>query len=129
MQKLLTTPSNSKTVVNFWASWCKPCVEELPCFANLANEGNGKVRIILVSLDATSRLSTAQEILKKKGIDFQTYLLTDPNPNAWIDKINPKWGGSIPASAIYDSSGKQVAFVEKSFEKCDELYEWIYSTP
>lgn len=102
-------------VVNFWATWCAPCVKELPYFQKIAKEYSSKnVKVLLVSLDSFKQLdSRVVPFLKQKGIGQEVILLNDPNANAWIDKVDPQWSGALPATLIYNSRYRQ--FYEREF--------------
>ncbi len=108
--------SNDTTyLVNFWASWCTPCVEELPAFEKIGEEyGSEKLKILLVSLDFPGQLeSRLMPFLEKNGIRSQVVLLNDPDANKWIDRVDPSWSGSIPATLIYNMDSRM--FHEGSF--------------
>ena len=126
LEYFLNRNDDTTYVLNFWASWCKPCIEEMPSFESLEqNFKNQKVRIILVSLDFKDR---AKEdlipfIIAQK-IKSEVILLNAPDANAWIDKVNPEWTGSIPATLIYNQ--KQRKFVEGSFDP-EELNNLVKS--
>ena len=94
-------------VVNFWATWCKPCVKEIPDFLRVADEmKNEKVRFIFVSLDFPGQVSSSVvPFLEKHGMtDEKIILLDDPDANSWIDEVDSGWSGAIPATLIYNSS-------------------------
>jgi thiol-disulfide isomerase/thioredoxin len=113
-------------VINFWATWCSPCVEELPHF-EAANEKykNEKLQILLVSLDFRSQLtSKVYPFLAKKNIRSKVLLLDEPDANAYIDKVSPEWSGAIPATLIVNSAKKVHQFHEKKFSK-EELISII----
>lgn len=110
-------------VINFWATWCVPCRKELPEFEKIHSAyKNKKVKVLLVSLDFASKIeSSLIPYIEKNNITANVILLNDPNSNAWIDKVNPGWSGSIPATLIYKK--------EKQFFFEKELtYEDIEST-
>lgn len=109
-------------VINFWATWCSPCVEELPHF-EVINEkfGNEKVKVLLVSLDFKSQLtSKVKPFIEKKEIRSTVLLLDEPDANSYIDKVSPEWSGAIPATLIVNSQKKTRQFYEKKFSY-DEL--------
>ncbi len=103
-------------VINFWATWCKPCVEELPYFEQLTQEYQGqKLKIILVSLDFEKQLETKLlPFIEKHQIQSEVLILLDPNDNVWLEKVDPSWSGAIPVTLIYKN--KERAFFEESFE-------------
>ncbi|MEZ4875095.1 MAG: TlpA disulfide reductase family protein [Flavobacteriaceae bacterium] len=102
-------------VVNFWATWCKPCVKELPAFEKL-NEQYRKqgVKVLLVSLDFPDKLEKGVlPFLEKNQIQSDVVLLDDPDANNWIPKISEQWSGAIPATLVLHD-GKRF-FFEQSF--------------
>ena len=115
LQGLLTRSDDKTYVVNFWATWCKPCVKELPYFEELnAKYDSEQVEVVLVSLDFPSR---AQELLipfvEERGLKSDVLLLDDPKMNTWIPKVDEQWSGAIPATVIFNRNKR--AFYEKSF--------------
>ena len=123
-EHLLKFKNDTTYVVNFWATWCKPCVEELPAFEQINKKYNGqKFKMILVSLDFESQLeSRVKPFLKENNITAEVVMLTDSKTNVWIDKVNEKWTGSIPVTVIYNNDFYY--FREDSFT-FDELNEII----
>lgn len=102
-------------VVNFWATWCAPCVKELPYFEKINKDYKDKnVEVLLVSLDfPKQKQKRLLPYISKNNIESKVVLLDDVNEQVWIPKISEDWSGAIPATLIYD--GKQRAFFEKSF--------------
>ena len=121
-EPLLHQQDEKVYVINFWATWCRPCVKEMPAFNKLYDKYNHKnVEIILVSLDFGENLP--QRISRFKNthqIKSNIVILDDPDSNAWIEKVDKTWSGAIPATLIYNK--KKRAFYEQSFE-FDELEE------
>lgn len=123
LKKEVLSDPNTIYVVNFWATWCGPCVKELPHFEQLNSENN-KVKVVLVSLDFKDQLdSKLIPFLKKKNIQSEVVLLTDKNYNEWLPMVDESWSGSIPATLIINKE-KQV-FVEKMFSSDAELNEFV----
>jgi thiol-disulfide isomerase/thioredoxin len=93
-------------VINFWATWCKPCVEELPYFEKLGAElANKKVKIYLVSTDMRKDLTTRlPNFVKDKALKQQVLFMNEINANKWIDKVSEAWSGAIPATWILKMS-------------------------
>ena len=114
-ESYLNKPDDKIYVINFWATWCKPCVEEMPAFNELYEKYHTKnVEIILVSLDFGKNLD--ERINKFKiahNIKSKIIILDDPDSNSWINKVDQSWSGAIPATLIYRKNKK--IFYEKSF--------------
>lgn len=113
--KRFTNKSDTTYVINFWATWCAPCVKELPYFEKLnLNYKDKKVKVILVSLDFLADYdSKFTRFIDRKKILSEVMLLNETKPNEFIDKINPKWNGSIPATMIVNNAMKYNAFFEQ----------------
>lgn len=112
-------------VINFWSTWCAPCVKELPYFEALTEKyAIQKIKVILISLDFPKQLETKlKPFLKEHNLQSEVLVLTDPDANSWVDKVNPAWSGAIPATVVYQ--GNKSKFYEKSFENLAELEEII----
>jgi thiol-disulfide isomerase/thioredoxin len=128
-QALTTKPADNDTtyVINFWATWCKPCVKELPYFEQLGQAyRDKKVKVILVSMDFAKEVkSRVEPFAKQKNLHSTLYLLNEPDYNAWIDKVSPDWGGSIPATLIMNAHKSYRKFYEKDFASLEELQSTI----
>lgn len=111
---LLAKENDTTYVVNFWATWCKPCINELPAFEKLReNYSNEKVKVLLVSLDFPDKLETQVIPYVRKHLKSEVILLDDADANNWIPKISKKWSGAIPATIIYKNKNR--IFYEQSF--------------
>lgn len=106
---------DSTYVVNFWATWCAPCIKELPHFEKLgADHKSDKLAVLLVSLDFKSKLtSNVIPFVKRKNLKNQVFLLNESDPQQFIDRIDPSWSGSIPATLFIKSDKRK--FVESEF--------------
>ncbi|CAM1374207.1 TlpA disulfide reductase family protein [Tenacibaculum xiamenense] len=115
--KPLLHKNDGKTyIINFWATWCVPCVKELPAFEKLNKEYKNKnVEVILVSLDlASQKERSVIPFLRKKNIQSLVLIFNDSNEQFWIEDIAKEWTGSIPATIIYNK--KKRKFYEQSFD-------------
>jgi len=121
---ILTDLSHDTTyVINFWATWCGPCVKELPYFEELNALYDGQpFKQILVSLDDPKKLeSKVMPFLVKNNIQSKVVLLADGKANSWIDKVDPNWSGAIPITLIL--KGDKRKFYEQEFHSTFELEE------
>ena len=112
-------------VINFWATWCAPCIKELPYFEKL-NAENKNVKVILVSLDSKKDLDKKLiPFIEKRKLKSKVLLLADKDYNTWLSKVDADWSGAIPATLILN--GKKKQFAERDFENFEELNEYINS--
>ncbi|MDR3651645.1 MAG: TlpA disulfide reductase family protein [Paludibacter sp.] len=120
LESVIEKSDNKLYVVNFWATWCKPCVMELPGFmeVNKKYQSNPHFKMILVSLDLAKEVGTeVQPFLKKNKMDVDVYLLDDnKHMNEWIQAVDKSWSGAIPATVFY-RNGKKLAFKESKMDK------------
>ena len=116
LKPYLHKKTDTTYVVNFWATWCKPCVEEMPAFQKLRKEYEEKpFKLLLVSMDFPSQIdSRLKPYIKENGIRAQVIVLDDPDSDAWISKVSEKWSGALPGTLIYNRDNR--AFYEKTFE-------------
>ena len=107
------TESKGIVIVNFWATWCKPCITELPYFEQInAEMKSEKFSVCLVNLDFNSKYKTsAVEFVRNKNLKSEVIHLNDTDPNKWINRIDSNWTGAIPATIIYEN-GKKIFFHE-----------------
>jgi thiol-disulfide isomerase/thioredoxin len=127
LSPLLNKKNDTTYIINFWATWCAPCVKELPVFEELNKESSslndGKTKVLLVSLDFSDDYdSKLLPFIEKKGISSEVVHLDDGKANEWIPKVNKKWTGAIPATLVF--KGKKRQFIEGMVTK-DLLYQTI----
>ncbi len=103
-------------VLNFWATWCKPCLAELPVFEELqANYKDKGVEVVLVSLDFPDQVTERLiPYITEKQLKAQVVFLDDPHGDVWIPQVSESWSGAIPATLIV--SDNTYRFYERSFE-------------
>jgi thiol-disulfide isomerase/thioredoxin len=108
LEKILKSQENTLHVVNFWATWCAPCVRELPYFEKLSKVYDSKnVRFILVSLDFPSEVEKKlKPFLEKNRISLDVALMQDLDYDQWIAKVDPEWYGNLPATLVFNNPKK-----------------------
>jgi len=124
-EPLLKMDNDTVYVINFWATWCKPCIKELPDLEKLNKSYKDKnVRLILVSLDFPDKLEELViPFLEENKIKSEVIHLTDTDANKWINKVSPLWSGAIPATLIY--KGNKAEFHEEAmtYEELKSIVE------
>jgi thiol-disulfide isomerase/thioredoxin len=124
MQNIIDEDTDKTKVINFWATWCKPCIEELPYFEAVnANPEFENVEVILISLDFVEDLNTrVMTFVEKKELKSTIKLLDDVDYNSWIDKVDPSWSGAIPATLLVNTQADKRMFFEKQFKDSELDY-------
>jgi thiol-disulfide isomerase/thioredoxin len=115
LNALLSLPHDTLYVVNFWATWCGPCVKELPYFEQLRAEYADKpMKILLVSLDFRRELEAkVLPFIRKRNMQSEVLLLDETDYNKWIDNIDSSWEGNIPVTLIFNHYRELRQFVAK----------------
>lgn len=98
-------------VINFWATWCKPCVKELPGFEKINQHyKDAKVKVLLVNMDFPDKIkSQLIPFIRKMDLQSKIVMLDEPDANAWIPEVDPDWSGAVPATLIY-KNGKRTFY-------------------
>jgi len=126
MKALLKRDGGNPLLVNYWATWCEPCRDEFPELVKLDEDYRAKgLDFIAISLDDLADIKTeVPKFLKEMKAKMPVYLLNVPDPEPTINYIDPKWGGALPATFLYDNKG---AVVYKHFGRVDikELREAV----
>lgn len=101
-------------IINFWATWCAPCIREIPHFEEINKEFKSKqVRVILVSLDFENQYEKKLiPFINRNNLQSQLIWLNDTKYNEWIDQVTPQWSGAIPATVLMQK-GEVLDFYEK----------------
>jgi thiol-disulfide isomerase/thioredoxin len=112
--------SNKPTVVNFWATFCKPCIAEIPHFQNLVRQyEKDSVQLLLVSLDMEEMYPTKIKAFANKfKFTAPIVLLDETNADVFCPRVDEKWSGAIPASLfINNKTGYKKFFEEEMSEQ------------
>lgn len=115
LEQFLSIKDDKTYIINFWATWCKPCIKELPHFEKINTEyaANG-VEVILISLDFPHLYDKKlKPFIIENKLKSKVLALDDTDMNTWIPKVNKNWSGAIPATIIYNKESRK--FFERSF--------------
>lgn len=118
LKKVIEAPGEEVRVINFWATWCAPCIKELPLFEKL-NRERKDVAVTLVSMDMDLDPNPAKvhKFVARKKIESTVLILDESNPNSYIDEIEKQWSGALPATIVINSKTGKRKFVEKQLHE------------
>ena len=117
VQRILSSTNDTTYVINFWATWCVPCVKEFPAFQELAKtHSREKLKVVMVSLDFKKDfMKSLVPFIQKHPINGEVVLLDEPDYNSWIDKVDSSWGGEIPVTIMVNGARKLHQFYGHDF--------------
>lgn len=125
LQKKMLYTEAPLTVFNFWATWCGPCIKELPHFDKLEGE-NKNIKVYLVSIDFQNELERVKKFVEKKSLKSDVLFLDEKDPDDYMGKVSQDWSGAIPATLFVTDLGKtyfhEKAFTKEELEKTIEKY-------
>lgn len=126
LQQVLNEPTDGTLVVNFWATWCAPCIKELPLFEQLAAEARPGLEVLLVSLDLDldDDPEKVYRFIERKKLRSKVVLLDAPDPDAWINQVEKKWSGTLPATLVINRKTGKRKFVGRALGE-GELAELV----
>lgn len=124
LSHLVPKDSNQVIIINFWATWCPPCVEEIPLF----NEVNARMNdsnyvFYYISMDPAASLRKADKFVQKQGLKGTHFMLERTNLNNFINKVDENWQGSIPYTIVINHRERKVH--EGAFDNYLQLWHFI----
>ena len=119
VEQIMASKSGKIQVINFWATWCGPCVKELPHFQNLEASQDPDLDITLINLDYADKVSKVNAFIAKRKMTSKVLLLDDIDYNSWIDRVDPSWGGAIPATLFINTATGERKFIEKELTEAE----------
>ena len=106
---ILKSNSGRVALVDFWATWCAPCRQEMPLLAKLDGRLRDKgFRLVTISADDPEQAPAAIAFLKKSGISGPVYLRRAQDDDKFITSVDSTWSGALPALFLYNRQGKLV---------------------
>ena len=106
--------SEKPLVVNFWATFCKPCMEEIPYFQHtIRSQYKGEIELLLVSLDVRADYpQKISSIAAQKNISAHIAWLNETDADYFCPKIDQKWLGAIPCTLMVNNKKKYRKFYD-----------------
>jgi thiol-disulfide isomerase/thioredoxin len=118
LQAEIAKPSDQILVYNFWATWCAPCVKELPLFEKLnQDDKNVKVTLVSMDIDLDPNPEKVYKFIDRKKIQSRVLILDAVDPNSWINKIDKNWSGALPATLIINTKTGVRRFVNVAMKE------------
>lgn len=113
LNQLVKESSAKLTIVNLWATWCGPCVEEFPYFLDVYREfESAGVKLVFVSADFMSERDAVIQFLAHQGVTFETYLKAEKD-QSFVAGVHPEWSGALPATLFYGPNGQLFEFLPR----------------
>lgn len=119
LEEIISEKNGHSKIINFWATWCKPCIKELPQFEALGEKFKGSgLEVVLVSFDFSRDLDRRlKPFVEKKKLKSTVVLLDETDYNSFIDKVDKTWSGAIPATLMVDYRNGNKKFFEREFKE------------
>lgn len=118
LQESIQDEKDRIQVINFWATWCGPCIKELPLFEKLhAERKDVRVRLVSVDLDLDPNPEKVRSFATRKKLKAEVLILDERNPNEWIEKVDKTWSGAIPATLIVNNRNGKRKFIERALQE------------
>lgn len=109
IKKLLRNDSDKLRLINVWATWCGPCVSELPSFVSINRMYRRRdFEFITISTDDPAKKDKVHRSLKEMGLANTNYLYSEEDKYKLIEAIDPQWSGGLPYTILVEPGGKIV---------------------
>lgn len=117
-QKEIAAPSDKILVYNFWATWCAPCIAEIPEFERVnMNDNNVKITLVSMDIDLNPDPQKVYNYINRKKIQSRVVILDAVDPNSWIHTIDERWSGALPATLIINTKTGVRRFINKALKE------------
>lgn len=120
LEHYMKTDTSEVSVINMWATFCKPCLEEIPGFIRVQQKMSDKVTLMLVSLDMKQMYpKKLEKFVQQRGYAVPVVWLNETNADYFCPKIDASWSGSIPATLIINNKSGYRKFFETEMNELE----------
>lgn len=125
LRQRLQQHGDTLVLVNFWATWCRPCIEELPAFDSVARRyRDAPLRVYLVNVDFRSQWQRVAVFVARRRFAAPVFLLSCGQGDRWMDTLHPQWSGSLPATLLWRASDSVAVLLEEELS-LEELERYV----
>jgi peroxiredoxin len=127
--KLVKNGSDKLRLINLWATWCVPCVQEFPELVTINHMYRDRgLEFVTISADAPSRKENALKFLQNKQASGKNYIYTGDDKYKMIEAVDPKWDGALPYTMLVDPDGK-IIYAKQGIIDPEALKKIIFNVP
>lgn len=120
LEKKIISDSNAIFIINFWATWCGPCLAELPDFQQFHEKNTDEnVKLVMVSFDFPNEIKKVNKFIERKNLKPAVYLISDTDQNAFINNVSKNWEGTIPATWFVNNKNGKKLLLEKPLNELE----------
>ncbi len=128
LKKGLESFRGKVVLINFWATWCAPCVAEFPVLVKLHNAYESKGLVVMsVSVDELNDKGAVVDFLRKSKARFPVFMRSKGDIEKFVGGIDKKWNGAVPATYLFGADGKQIGRAHTGLMTYDELRDKVES--
>jgi thiol-disulfide isomerase/thioredoxin len=108
IRELVDERKGKVVVVNFWASWCPPCVREFPAITKVYEQYRDRgLDLFAVALNSPEEIADVQQFLTEQKPPFPIFL-ADPEDETFNETVLEKWYGEMPMTLVFNTAGERV---------------------
>lgn len=119
LQSAIRGDESKIQVINFWATWCAPCVKEMPLLEKLhLSDNRVHVRLVSMDMDLDPNPEKVMAFIRRKKLLSEVLILNEKGPsNEWIDRIEKTWSGALPATLVVNNRNGKRKFIERQLQE------------